>query len=79
MIEENKKLNEKVTQLEHECEIVKWYMATLERGVDTVSLVKENFALQKEHEDLQKTTNVQINNLEREEKRLTKELKAAMA
>ena len=41
MVKENGKMRAKITQLEEELGIVKWYMEVMESGVDTTELTKE--------------------------------------
>ena len=53
-------LQRKVSQLESECEIVKWYLAILERGVDTKEVVKEFAKLRIAHDKLIKQTTAEI-------------------
>ena len=51
-LEENAILRHKVTQMESECDIVRWYLSTMERGVDTKIVVKEFATLREAHDEL---------------------------
>ena len=44
--EECEQLRKRCTQLETEAEVIKWYMATMERGIDTKDIAREFFKLQ---------------------------------
>ena len=55
----------KITQLESEIQIIKWYMETMEEGIDTKEIVQEYAILKRQHAHMQATQNKKIKKLER--------------
>ena len=49
--------------MESECDIVRWYLSTMERGVDTKIVVKEFATLREAHDKLIEHTSTQIKDL----------------
>jgi len=69
----------KIFQLESELAVVQWYLATIEAGVDTRNIVEEYSILRRRHDETVESTTKRLDQLERANERLTKELETALA
>ena len=69
---------EKIKYLENEIDIVKWYLAVMEDGIDTREVVEKYADLKKEHKILKKTSESSIKKLTSQNKKLTKRINDAM-
>ena len=69
---------EKIKYLENEIDIVKWYLAVMEDGIDTREVVEKYADLKKEHTILKKTSESSIKKLTSQNKKLTKRINDAM-
>ena len=57
-------LKEKVSQLQDELLIVKWYLEVMEQGVDSKEVIREYAILKKKHKILEDTTSRKIKKLQ---------------
>ena len=69
---------EKIKYLENEIDIVKWYLAVMEDGIDTREVVEKYADLKKEHKILKKTSESSIKKLTSQNKKLAKRINDAM-
>ena len=60
--------------LENGLEIVNWYLAVMEKGVNTQDIVKKYSILTKDHKDLKKESSKTIKKLTKSNAKLTNEL-----